>query len=59
MAKEEYRVEFKKQIPHAKISEWSETGHHLHSPDPKRFVKEIKTFLEEIRQFPCVAGVEI
>ncbi len=43
MAKEEYRVEFKKQIPHAKISEWSETGHHLHSPDPQRFVKEIKT----------------
>ena len=48
MAREEYRVEFKKQIPHARISEWSETGHHLHSPDPKRFVKEIRAFLKEI-----------
>ncbi len=48
MAKEEYRVEFKKQIPHARISEWPETGHHLHSPDPKRFVAEIRAFLKEI-----------
>ena len=49
LAREEYRVEFKELIPHAKISEWPETGHHLHSPDPKKFVREIRAFLEEIR----------
>ena len=48
MIKCEVLFMFKQQIPHAKISEWSETGHHLHSPDPKRFVKEIRTFLKEI-----------
>ena len=47
LAQEEYRVEFRKQAPHAKISVWPETGHHLHGPDPEKFVKEVKEFLKE------------
>ena len=49
LAQAEYRTEFRKQIPHARISEWSESGHHLHSPDPERFVREIKEFLQGIQ----------
>jgi pimeloyl-ACP methyl ester carboxylesterase len=49
LAQEEYRIEFRKQMPHAKISEWPETGHHLHGPDPEKFVKEIKAFLKGIQ----------
>jgi len=49
LAQEEYRVEFRKQAPHAKISVWPETGHHLHGPDPEKFVREIKAFLKGIQ----------
>ena len=48
ISQEEYRLEFRRQLPHAKFSVWPETGHHLHGPDPKKFVKEIKAFLQKI-----------
>ena len=42
-----YREEFRK-FNNIGISEWPETGHHLHEPDPEKFVKEIKEFLQVI-----------
>ena len=47
LTQEEYRTAIR-QLPHATLSEWSEAGHHPHSTDPQRFVREVKEFLKKV-----------
>ena len=45
MVTDESRVEIRKQVPHAKISIWSDAGHNLRPTDPDRYLKEVNEFL--------------
>ena len=48
LTQEEYRTAIRQLLPDATVSEWSEPGHHPHSSDPERFVREVKEFLQKI-----------
>ena len=45
MVTDESRVEIRKQVPHAKISIWSDAGHNFRPTDPDRYLREVNEFL--------------